>query len=401
MAREFTISVYLFVFRMIFTLFKLFPQKEKTTFITSFGDNAHFVAKELVGSYQGQVVILKTSRCRTDFSNIDNVKVLRFESLNLLHSLQSIYHLATSKVVFVDNYFGCLSVMNFKANVTCVQLWHAAGAVKKFGLMDPATAQRSGRSKKRFEEVYKRFHFVAVGSEKMASIFKASFNISDDNILRTGIPRTDLFFDGDEKEKLIKRLINFYPGVGTGGKKVIMYAPTFRDGELKSQQVELDLERMRQELSDDYVLFLRLHPAVSSKLALDDYEGFVYNVSSYHDINHLLLITDILISDYSSIPFEFALLERPMIFHAYDLEPYSFSRGFWEDYKGNMPGPVTKTTEEIIDAIKADQFSFEKIRHFSRQWNEHSYGFSSRNIIDAIYETDHDFHKRTGSEVSF
>ena len=390
MSREIVISVYLFVFRVIFNLFKLFPQREKTVLITSFGDNAYYIAKELMETYHGQVVILKTPRCRTDFKEFDNAKVLSFESMNLLHTVQSIYHLATSKVVFVDNYFGCLSVMNFKENVVCVQLWHAAGAIKKFGLLDPSIANRSEKSKKRFKEVYQRFHYVVVGSEKMANIFKESFGIDSENILRTGIPRTDFFYDKETNDPLIKRLINLYPVINE--KKVILYAPTFRDGELKSPDINLDIERLHKELSDDYVLFLRLHPAMQVTVK-NDFEDFVYDVSSYEDVNHLLLVTDILISDYSSIPFEYALLERPMIFHAYDLEPYSFSRGFWEDYKSNVPGPVTKTTEEIIRTILEDDFSIEKIRNYARQWNQFSYGHSSKNVISAIYEKENDIGK--------
>lgn len=397
MAREIVISIYLFLFRVIFNIFKLFPQKEKTTFIASFGDNTYYVTKELLESYQGQVVILKTPQCHTDFSSFTTIKTLGFQSMNLVDLLRSIYHLATSKVVFVDNYFGCLSVMNFKPTVVCVQLWHAAGAIKKFGLMDPSVAQRSDRSKKRFEKVYQRFDYVVVGSEKMANIFKASFNISNERILRTGVPRTDIFYDKTVTEDLINRLTTRYPVVKN--KKVILYAPTFRDGQLTSPEIALDIKRLYEELNNEYVLFLRLHPAVKVKVE-NNFEDFVYNVSDYPNINHLLLISTILISDYSSIPFEFSLLEKPMIFHAYDLEPYTFSRGFWEDYKSNIPGPVTKSTEEIINLIHANDFNFEKIKNYATNWNKFSYGNSSKNLIDVLYHPENSYKKVRGSNVS-
>ncbi|WNF37321.1 CDP-glycerol glycerophosphotransferase family protein [Bacillaceae bacterium IKA-2] len=382
---------------MIFNIFKLFPQKEKTTFIATFGDNTYYVTKELLKSYQGQVVILKTPQCQTDFSRFTTIKVLSFQSKNLIHLLRSIYHLATSKVVFVDNYFGCLSVMNFKANVMCIQLWHAAGAIKKFGLMDPSVAQRSLRSKKRFDKVYQRFDYVVVGSEKMANIFKASFDVSDERILRTGVPRTDIFYDKTIKEDLVHRLTTRYPIIKT--KKVILYAPTFRDGQLTSPEIALDIKKLYEELNDEYVLFLRLHPAMRVNLETN-FEDFVYNVSDYPDINHLLLISTMLISDYSSIPFEFSLLEKPMIFHAYDLEPYTFSRGFWEDYKSNIPGPVTKSTQEIINVIQANDFNYEKIRSYAANWNKFSYGNSSKNLIAVLYDSEHSYQRQAGSEVS-
>ncbi|MCT8140323.1 CDP-glycerol glycerophosphotransferase family protein [Anaerobacillus sp. CMMVII] len=391
MAREIVISVYLLIFRMLFNVAKLFPQKEKTTFITSFGDNTFHVTKELLESYHGQVIILKTANCKTDFTAFEDVKIVDFETINFFATIKSIYHLATSKVVFVDNYFGCLSVMNFKENVVCVQLWHAAGAIKKFGLLDPSVANRSEKSKKRFKEVYKRFHYVAVGSEKMAKIFKASFEVTDETILRTGIPRTDFFFDKAAKEAVVAELKATYPVITT--KKVILYAPTFRDGQLSSPEIAVDIKKMYEELKDEYVLFLRLHPAVKVNVELGDFDGFVYDVSKHQDINHLLLIADLLISDYSSIPFEYSLLEKPMIFHAYDLEPYSFSRGFWEDYKSNIPGVVTKTTDEVIEAVKANNFNYEKIRNYAKLWNQYSYGNSSKNLIMEIYQPSGDYGK--------
>jgi teichoic acid glycerol-phosphate primase len=399
MAKEFVISLYLIFFRTLFNICNFFPQKEKTTFITSFGDNTFWVAKELLKNYKGEVVILKAARCKTDFTSLrDITSIINFESMNITEILKSIYHLATSKVVFVDNYFGCLSVMDFKKNVTCVQLWHSAGAIKKFGLLDPSINNRTEKSKDRFKEVYKRFHLVVVGSEKMAKIFKASFDIIDDErILRTGIPRTDFFFDKVSMQETITKLKEQYPVINN--KKVILYAPTFRDGQLNSTDISLNINKMYEELKDEYVLFLRLHPALKKNVTLNRFNDFIYDVSKYEEINHLLLVADLLISDYSSIPFEFSLLEKPMIFHAYDLEPYSFSRGFWEDYKNNVPGPVTKSTEEIIEVIKANDFNYEKIKNYAMLWNQYSNGNSSRNTIMEIYQSSQ-YNKLKDSNVS-
>lgn len=397
MAREIFISIYLFIFRITFNLLKLLPQKEKTTFVASFGDNAYYVIQELVPGYDGQVIVLKTRRCRLDFSEFSNVTELQFESMNLVHFFLSIYHLATSKVVFVDNYFGCLSVMKFKVNVVCVQLWHAAGAIKKFALQDPSISTRSKRALKRFKDVYKRFDYVIVGSEKMANIFQASFGLQQKNMLQTGIPRTDFFYDRIEKKLVVDELTTTYPVIKD--KKVILYAPTFRDGQLSDPEIDLNIKQMYESLHEEYVLFLKLHPVVQVRQK-HEYEGFIYDVSSYPDINHLLLIADILISDYSSIPFEYALLDKPMIFHAYDLEPYSFSRGFWEDYKSSVPGPVTKDTLEIIDVIKKNEFDFQEIRNFSKNWNVYSYGNSSKNVISAVYSKNQSLTKIRDSQAS-
>ncbi|HAM80642.1 CDP-glycerol glycerophosphotransferase family protein [Ornithinibacillus bavariensis] len=386
MFRELLIFLYLTTFRIPFTFFKLFPQKKKTVFVASFGDNSLFIAKEVAKQTDDQIVILKDSQCKLDFRQDDpNWTVIEFKVSHLLGWFRSIYHLATSQKVFVDNYFGFLSVARFKKNVQCIQLWHAAGAIKKFGLEDPSIKERTPGTIKRFIKVYDRFNYVAVGSERMATIFQRSFGLSDDRMLRVGIPRTDFFFNSLEKQKADKLLKEEIPVIGK--KRVILYAPTFRNDHLVNPEIVLDIQALYKKLSNQYILLLRLHPAVHAAFE-NDFPGFVFNVSKGYDINHLLVITDILITDYSSIPFEFSLLERPMIFYAYDLQDYRKERGFWEDYEKLVPGPIVENTDEIIELIEHSQFDLKRIQTFAAEWNQYSTGSSSKNMVKSLYKTD-------------
>ncbi|WP_026319955.1 CDP-glycerol glycerophosphotransferase family protein [Siminovitchia fordii] len=378
MVREIAIQFYLFVFRFFFNLFSICPQKKKTTFVASFGDNALFVMKELQKRTEDQIVILKTASCRVDFDG----KVLNFEPRHFPDWIRSIYHLATSQNIFIDNYFGFLAAVKFKANVKCIQLWHAAGAIKQFGLRDPSNESRSPHAIERFKKVYIQFDYVVVGGEKMADIYRQSFGIGEENILRTGIPRTDFFFDEHEMQVIADTLKKKYSGIRD--KKVILYAPTYREDDFKITSLPLDIDYMYQELKDEYTLLLRLHPAVRFDFA-NQYPDFVYDVSDYPDVNHILVVTDLLISDYSSIPFEFSLLRRPMIFFAYDLEEYSKSRGFWEPYDQLVPGPIVKNTTELVDAIQTNELKCNEIETFANEWNEYSTGSASRRLIQAIY----------------
>ncbi|MBT2218042.1 CDP-glycerol glycerophosphotransferase family protein [Virgibacillus dakarensis] len=380
MARELVVTVYLFVFQILFNGFKLFPQKKKAIFVASFGDNILYTLNELKKHTNYPVVILKTSQCKVDFDHDDNV--LNFESMNLLQWIQAIYHLATADKVFVDNYFGFLAVTDFKPNVQCVQLWHAAGAIKRFGLKDPSVENRSERALERFKSVYQRFTHVVVGSEKMAAIFRQSFGLANEAILRSGIPRSDFFFNIQEKKNVEQELRQIYPV--TNRKKVILYAPTYRDDQLNKAEIALEIEKLYEKFHDDYVLFLRLHPAVKHEFR-NQHSDFVYDVSDISDVNHLLVITAILITDYSSIPFEFSLLERPMIFFAYDLDKYERTTGFWEDYETLVPGPVVGNTDDLIDVIENGYFDMERIKDFAAQWNQYSRGRSSKTLINAIY----------------
>lgn len=383
MVRELAITLYLSVFRAIFTTFKQFPQKKKTTFVASFGENILYTVKELEKQMDEQVVILKTSHCKTDFGS-DRL-TLNFETGNPADWIRSVYHLATCEKVFVDNYFGFLAAVAFKPSVQCIQLWHAAGAIKQFGLKDPAIQGRSRLAYKRFNKVYRQFDHVVVGSDHMASIFRESFNLSEDRILRTGIPRTDFFFDETAKKNAEQTLVEQYPIIKE--KKVLMYAPTYRDDELNSAELALNIDKMYQELKDKYVLFLRLHPAVNGEFQ-NKYPGFVINVSSYHNMNHLLVVTDMLITDYSSIPFEFSLLDKPIAFFAYDLDQYTLDKGFWKTYEDLVPGPVAETTHDLVDIIENGTYDMDRIRNFSSQWNKYSQGQSSEQLIKSMYTED-------------
>jgi len=384
MVREIAVSVYLFVFSCLFTLFKCYPQTEKSVFVASFGDNILFAVKELEKRTDEQIVILKTSQCRLDFEKHLEHRhlIVPFSLKNPVQWIRSIFHLATAAKVIIDNYYGFLAVSRFKPNVKCIQLWHAAGAIKQFGLKDRTIATRSKKAIKRFKKVYDRFHYVVVGSEKMAAIFQESFGLPSERMVRTGIPRTDFFFDEQEMNRVKLSLQEAFPAIQK--KKVILYAPTYRDDEREVSSLALNIHEMYEAFHDEYVLFLRLHPAVNVNIA-HAHPNFVYDVSKYDDVNHLLVVTDILITDYSSIPFEFSLLNKPMVFFAYDLEDYERKRGIWERYERFVPGPIVKQTDELIQVIKEKRFDMQKIAEFAREWNEYSTGNASYQFVKKFY----------------
>ncbi|WP_141603625.1 CDP-glycerol glycerophosphotransferase family protein [Terrilactibacillus laevilacticus] len=380
MIRESIISIYLFVFKILFILFKWFPIKNKVSFVISFSENNKYVYNEIKRQNMScEIVFLCKGKCIQDFAILGE-KTIPFETLNIRDMVFSAYHLATSKVIFIDNYFGFLASISLRHEVECIQLWHAAGAIKTFGLMDQSIKSRPTKAKKRFIQVYQKFSKVVVGSDNMAEIFMRAFGLTEERILRTGVPRTDFFYNEANHLKANVEKSKFK------GKKVILYAPTFRDGELEHFDLHLNLQLMKEYLSEEYVLLLRLHPAIHTNLKIDKtYEAFIYNYSSWPNINELLLITDVLITDYSSIPYEFSHLERPMIFFPYDLEEYQRLRGLWDNYKNLVPGPVVFTTEGIIECLKNyKEFNMNEIKNFSKQWNMYSKGISSQNIVNYI-----------------
>lgn len=392
MVREVMIFIYLVIVRILFTICSLFPiRKNRTVFVVSFGDNASYAMRELIKSTDEEIIILKDPSWHEIFPTSDRIQSFAFTISHPLQFIRSYYYLATARTVFLDNYFGFLAVVSFRKEVRCIQLWHAAGAMKQFGMQDASNQYRTASALKRFQRVYNSFSHVVVGSHKMANVFRKSFGTDSFEIIPTGVPRTDFFFMDDEKSIAINELLVRYPTFEN--KRVLLYAPTYRDNELLIDSLPLDLKKIEKAFGTDSVLLLKLHPAVEASIQIPD-SDFVFNVSDDTRINDLLLITDILITDYSSIPFEFALLNRPMIFYAYDLELYEKKRGLQAHYEDFVPGPIVKTTDDMIKVIKENRFSLERIQSFSDEWNTFSTGQSSQALIAYLYHVENHTEKQ-------
>ncbi|MGH0829224.1 MULTISPECIES: CDP-glycerol glycerophosphotransferase family protein [Bacillus] len=387
MTREIIVEAYLILFTILHNIMKIFPIKRKVTFIMSYGENLIFIYDEMKRQkIDYNVVFLYKPTCKYEVDSYSDVKSYKFETKNIFHTIKSVYHLSTSKYVVIDNYFGSLAKVNFKKGVQCIQIWHAAGAIKKFGVLAPSFNKRSLRAQKRFFDVYKNFHKIVVGSDALANIYKDAFVLSDDRILKTGIPRTDLFFYEQRKQENKENILLINPSLK--GKKIILYAPTFRDKELVDFDLHLDIDMMYKALKDEYIILIKLHPAVRNKLNHQDkYKDFVYDYSLYPNINDLFLVTDILITDYSSVPFEFCLLNKPMVFFPYDLKKYAKKRGIIGDYKRNVPGPVVYNTNELIDVITKGSFDTEVLTEFKLKWNQYSQGNSSEKLVNYLFKS--------------
>ncbi|MEH7158398.1 CDP-glycerol glycerophosphotransferase family protein [Neobacillus drentensis] len=386
MVRELAICFYLLIFKCLFTIFSLFPLKNKTTFVVSFGDNSQYVYEEILR--QGiptKVVFLCEQKAYNKFKDVQKADIILFEPRLVMNWLRSIFHLATSRHIFIDNYFGFLAAVSFRKEVQCIQLWHASGAMKKFGLEDESIKSRTNRAKERFLQVYHKFDQVVVGSEVMTEIFMRSFNLPKEKMLPTGIPRTDFFYNEEAKQKATMTLLSNHPILKD--KKIILYAPTYRDNELTHFNLALDVEKMARELGPDYTLILRLHPAIVHK---DDYTArypdFVVDLSSsLYEINDLLAVADILITDYSSIPYEYSLLHRPIIFFTYDFEKYKQERGVMAGFEEQLPGPMVNDTESIIDLIQTNRFDLSQVEYYSEKWNQYSKGHSSQTLVSKLF----------------
>lgn len=361
-------------------LASLFPVQQKVVFLVSFEENPTAIIKQMkLANVTPKTIVFYDPRVDVSKLSLDFIKA---KPKTLKQFIPLMFHLNTAKVVVTDNYFVELAGLKLRNGVNCIQVWHANGALKKFGWEDKAAQKRSAEDKKRFQEVYKRFTKVLVGSDEMATIFQKSFLLDESNMLKLGVPRTDYFF----KEAQLQENYQWsYEHLHLTNRIKLLYAPTFRDNELGMAKLHLDIAEMKQALGNEYQLILKLHPSISNDLEkLDD--DFVIYVDKETPIETLLPVVDILITDYSSIPFEFALLQKPMIFFTYDLTEYDNARGLSDGFLETIPGPHVFTTTELIEVIQNNTFNLEKVRLFAEKWNKYSDGFSSERFVSFLKE---------------
>ncbi|WAA12130.1 CDP-glycerol glycerophosphotransferase family protein [Fervidibacillus halotolerans] len=390
--REWFIEVYLVFHKILFFFLKKLPVKNKIVFVASFKENNLYIYRELKRrKYDGEIVFLCKKHCYNSIQKASSVPVYKIESGKITDEIKAAYHLMTAKKIITDNYFGVFAVAPIKEETECIQIWHAAGAIKKFGLMDHATKKRSNRAKKRFLKVYSKFDKVVVNSDAFAKQFEAAFLLSENQFLRFGFPRTDFFFNESKIREKKNIFFRKYPAYK--GKKIILYAPTFRPNP-KDNELNLDIPLLYEKLHGEYVLFIRMHPSVSMpEQMFSGFEDFVVDFSKKASINELMVVSDLLITDYSSIPFEYVLLKKPMIFYPYDLESYKRNPGIWEPYEEMVPGAVAHNTSEILDVILNHTFNEENYIAFHQKWNTYTTGESSEKLVQYLMRGDSPFER--------
>ncbi|MGI6766068.1 MAG: CDP-glycerol glycerophosphotransferase family protein [Lentihominibacter sp.] len=234
----------------------------------------------------------------------------------------------------------------------------------------------------------------AFATEKFITAFDLAALNKTDILVETGYPRNDLLFNFDEKySQQVKESL----GIAEDKRKIILYAPTFRDnqhdGAGYTYDLHLDFNRLKEGLSDEYLVLFRAHYFIANQFDFDKYKGFVLDVSGLDDITPLYTIADLLVTDYSSVFFDYACLKRPMVFYMYDLDEYEDAiRGFYLDTE-ELPGSIVKTEEELTAAIKeADNMAPEavydsKYEAFASKYNYLEDGGASKRVCDILFTT--------------
>ena len=318
---------------------------------------------------------------------IENIKPGKWGYIE--RCLRMLEDISDAHYVFLNDACNVTSCIPLRKGTKIYQLWHACGAFKKFGM---STAELIfGDNRKSLEKYpnYGNLSYVTVSSPEVIWAYEEAMNLKDTKtqVVATGVSRTDVFYDQHFIEQSKAAVYSVCPAAEN--KKIILYAPTFRGRVAKAESPDcLDIPAMKRALGDEYVLLIKHHPFVKQPPVVpEDCADFAMDVTKSLEIDQLLCASDVCVSDYSSLIFEYSLFERPMIFFAYDLDDYFDWRGFYYNYDELTPGPVVQETEEIIDYIRHLDARFDQaqVHAFKEKFMSSCDGHATDRIMALVY----------------
>ena len=304
-------------------------------------------------------------------------------------------YLASSKYWIVNSLID-VSIKK-KKNQIYLQCWHGTPLKKlRYDIeVKGSVLNTINEIRKRNDLDAVKFDYFISPSKFCTEKFTSAFNLKklgkENIIIEKGYPRNDYLFNYKKEDvakikKKLKLPID---------KKIILYAPTFRDNQHTSgvgytYNLGIDFDKMQKELNKEYIILFRTHYFVSNSFDFSKYKNFIYDVSNYDDINELYIISDLLLTDYSSVFFDFANLRRPMLFYMYDLDNYKNNlRDFYFDLD-ILPGPIVKQEDDLIKEIKNinnyNATYHDKYIKFNEKFNYLDDGRATERVVEVIFD---------------
>lgn len=360
--------------RVPFSLGKLFRGSGRRTIFTSesrnsISGNFEYVLDAADGNYNGNKLMFSFFSGKS----------------RLLFYIKTSFMLGLCNTVVIDDYYPLIYRINFGKDVRVIQLWHACGAFKAVGY------SRLGKSgaPQPDDITHRNYTHVTVSSEDMRQYYAEAFGIPLDRVYATGIPRTDIFFDKAYENTVNARFFTQHPQFK--GKRIILFAPTFRgDGAHSAHYPSemIDFEKLASycRTSNSAIVF-KMHPFVKGFGIPEGHDDVFADESGKREVNDLLFSASILITDYSSVIYEFSLLDRPVIFYAYDLAEYCEKRDFYEPFGNYTAGKLVYNCDELIDALQSNDFEQFKLRAFRKHSMSACDGNSSKRVAELIFGT--------------
>lgn len=318
--------------------------------------------------------------------SIERSKAIRYNSLSYF------YYMCKAKYWIVN----CKLPKHIqkKDNQIYLQTWHGT-PLKRLAHdiveVENQTFYRSGMSRQQMTDTYDndvaKYNYMIAPNEFSYEVFQSAFQINKERLIKTGYPRNDFLTNcTEQKINEVKERLKI-----PKDKKVLLYAPTWRDNSFNTRgytfELKANFHRWKEVLGQDYIVLFKPHYLIINKFEGDSsLDDFVLSVDASADINDLYIISDVLVTDYSSVFFDYANLNRPMYFYMFDLEEYADElRGFYFDIHETMPGDIIQKEEDLLQKIKEGKYDYQKLASFNARFNAWQDGHASQRAIDWVF----------------
>lgn len=287
--------------------------------------------------------------------------------------------LLTSKVIVTDDYLKYLRMVHLRKGQSVVQIWHACGAFKRFGLDAPSKLSREDEI-----ATHAQYTDVCVSSESVRRFYAGAFGVDIDVIKAIGTPRTDMLLNKKTQFDDRKRIYSRHPVLKD--KKVYLYLPTFREnnGAVSAFDPQIDWVKLNDEMTEDEVFVVSRHPIMKNAFFGGEYFARVRDLTD-EPTSELLSIADVVITDYSSIIFDASLLGLSIVFYCPDYETYE--RSFYLDYENDLPGDIVKNQDDLLNAVRSslkNENHHLKVQKFCEKEMSACDGHSTERVIKLI-----------------
>lgn len=363
------------VMQVIYFFIKLFTkQKNKVTMLSRQSDKINIDFEMLKEEIENNKLLFAKNSKEVEIKILCKKipKGLYEKIIYCFYLIKCMYHLATSKVCIIDGYNIAVSALKHKENLIIVQIWHAMGAIKKFGYQVLDKKEGSNSKIAKIMKMHNNYDCIICTSEITRKIYAEAFNTDINKIQVLGMPRIDYILGKNGKiDENIEKLKEKYSYLKE--KKNILYIPTFRKGK------EIDIEKIINAIDEErYNLIIRLHPLDKSEVEEK------YKTGKEFSTFDLIKMADYIITDYSAIAFETATLNKPLFFYLYDIKEYEESRGLNVNQQEEMNHSTKENIEDILDIIENDTYDYDELKRFREKYVETIDTENSKRIVEQI-----------------
>ncbi|NEB78111.1 CDP-glycerol glycerophosphotransferase, partial [Streptomyces sp. SID14478] len=346
-----------------------------------YGDSPRAIHEELVARRRGARVVWSYATSPAGFPQ--GAKLVRRWSWRYLWAL-------ARAEWWVDNQ-GFPHALDKPKHTTYLQTWHGS-AYKRMGFDEIRHKTQNAPQREQLARAVGRFDHFLVRSEHDVQTLAHAYRIPEERLMRVGYPRNDRLVQARGRDESQGRFPRPALAAELGipdHKTVVLYAPTFRGTpKNKKVQLQLDVREFAEQFGDTHTLLVRAHYMEAATLPLTP-PGTVVDASGHHDVSELLGLADVLITDYSSIMFDYALLDRPLVHFAPDLDAYAAERGSYFDLRARAGGPVVETQDElhrVLSGIKESDGEWQEARRaFAAEFGTYDDGGAARAVVDALF----------------